>query len=101
MQDTLSTNCQKTPTSTTGVGNGIAATTSAIFVTETTTRAGEARVAATSAGEARVAATSAGDSIVAIASAEDSNSKDAGQEEEQTLEDLRTYNQALTIIYFM
>ena len=68
MQDTLSTNGQKTPTSTTSVGDGIAAT------------------------------TSAGD---ALASAEDSNSKDAGQEEEQTLEDLRTYNQALTIIYFM
>ena len=37
----------------------IAATTSAVFVTKTTTRVGEARVAATSAG----------DSIAAIASA--------------------------------
>ena len=52
------------------------------FVTKTITRAGEARVAATSAR----------DSIAAVASAKDSNSKDAGQEEEQTLEDLRTYN---------
>ena len=59
----------RSPTSTSSVGDGIAATTSAVFVTETTTRAREARVVA-----------------------EDSNSKDAGQEEEQTLEDLRTYN---------
>nr|POF02037.1 hypothetical protein CFP56_18162 [Quercus suber] len=81
MQDTLSTNGQKTPTSIASIGDGIAATTSAVFVTETTT----------SAGEARVAAISAGDSIAAVASAEDSNSKDASQEEEQTLEDLRTY----------
>nr|POF03424.1 dirigent protein 21 [Quercus suber] len=70
--DTLSTNGQKTPTSTASVGDGIAATTSTVFVTKTTTWAGEARVTATSA--------------------EDSNSKDVGQEEEQTLEDLRTYN---------
>ena len=91
MQDTLSTNGQKTPTSIASVGDEIATTTSAVFVTETTTRAREARVATTSAG----------DSIAAVASAKDSNSKDAGQEEEQTLEDLRTYNQALTIIYFM
>ena len=47
----------------------VAATTS---VTETTTRAGEARVASTSA--------------------EDSSSKYAGQEKELTLDDLRTYN---------
>ena len=70
MQDTLYTNGQKTPTSTTSVGDGIVAT------------------------------TSARDSIAIVASAENSNSKDAGQEE-QTLEDLRTYNQASTIIYFM
>ena len=60
MQDTLSTNGPKTPTSTASVGDGIASTTSAVFVTETTTRAGEAWVAATSAG----------DSIVVVASAE-------------------------------
>ena len=78
----MSTNGPKTPTSTASVGDGIASTTSAVFVTETTTRAREARVAATSAG----------DSIAAVASAKDSNSKDAGQEEEQTLKDLRTYN---------
>ena len=77
----MSTKGQKTPTIIASVGDGIAATTSTVFVTETTTRAGEARVAATSAG----------DSIATIASAKDSNSKDAGQEEEQTLEDLRTY----------
>ena len=71
MQDTLSTNGQKTPTSTASVGDGIATTTSAVFVTETTTRAGEARVAATSAR----------DSLAVVASAEDSNSKDVGQEE--------------------
>ena len=59
----------RSPTSTSSVGDGIAATTSAVFVTESTIRAREARVVA-----------------------EDSNSKDAGQEEEQTLEDLRTYN---------
>ena len=39
MQVTLYTNGQKTPTSTTSVGDGIVATTSAIFVTETTTGA--------------------------------------------------------------
>ena len=50
----------------------IAATTSAVFVTETTTRSGEARVATTSAG--------------------DSSSKYVDQEKEQTLDDLRTYN---------
>ena len=38
------------------------------------------------------ATTSVGDSIVATANVGDSNSKDAGQEEEQTLKDLRTYN---------
>ena len=54
MQDTLSTNGQKTPTRTTSVGDGIAATTSAVFVTKTTTRAGEARVAATSVGDSIV-----------------------------------------------
>ena len=78
----MSTNGQKTLTNIASVGDGITATTSVVFVTETTTRAGEARVATTSTG----------DSIVAVASAEDSNSKDASQEEEQTLEDLRTYN---------
>ena len=78
----MSTNGQKAPTSTASVGDGIIATTSAVFVTETTARVGEARVAATSVG----------DSITAVASAEDSNSKDASQEEEQTLKDLRTYN---------
>ena len=61
MQDTLSTNGPKTPTSTASVGDGIASTTSAVFVTKTTTRAGEAWVAATSAG----------DSIDVVASAED------------------------------
>ena len=61
MQDTLSTNGQKTPTSTASVRDGIAATTSA----------------------------------------GDSSSKYAGQEKEQTLDALRTYNQALTIICFM
>ena len=77
----MSTNGPKTPTSTASVRDGIAATTSALFVTETTTRVGEVRVVAISVG----------DSIAAVASAEDSNSKDAGQEE-QTLEDLRTYD---------
>nr|POF02381.1 hypothetical protein CFP56_78697 [Quercus suber] len=50
----------------------IAATTSVVFVIETTTRAGEARVAATSA--------------------RDSSSKHASQAQEQTLDDSRTYN---------
>ena len=59
MQDTLSTNGPKTPTSTASVGDGIASTTSAVFVTKTTTRVGEERVAATSAE----------DSIAAVASA--------------------------------
>ena len=60
----------------------IATTTSVVFVIETTKRAGEARVAATSAG----------DSIAVAASARDSSSKYAGQEKEQTLDNLRTYN---------
>ena len=85
----------KATTSTTSVGGGITATTSVAFVTEISTRAGKARVAATSAGDSRVVAATArdaGDSIVVAASAGDSNSKDASQEKEQTLEDLRTYN---------
>nr|POE67440.1 (s)-n-methylcoclaurine 3'-hydroxylase isozyme 1 [Quercus suber] len=69
--DTLSTNGQKTPQSYNKYNKCwrcIAATTSVIFVTETTTRAGEARVAATSA--------------------RDSSSKYASQAKEQTLDDL-------------
>ena len=58
----------------------ITATTSVVFVTETTTRAGEAR-----AGEARVTATSARDSSSKYASL-------PSQEKELTLDDLRTYN---------
>ena len=58
----------------------------------------EARVTTTSARDSTAAAASArdaGDSIAAAVSAGNSNSKDVGQEKEQTLEDLRTYNNNL------